>query len=132
MIEKYVLKDTLTYTIEKLNHSIYELQNRVSECESQIAQLNNQAYNIQLGRNLEIKSKMDELTTDFKDLKCQIAGELSELRADLDALVVKPNEKSDLEILEQNNRNELKYIDLDEVNKEKGFWELYDENWWNK
>ena len=132
MAQEYVLRDTLTYTIEKLNHSIYELQSRVSECESQIAQLNNQAYNIQLERNLEIKSKMNELTTNFKDLKYQIAGELSELRANLDALVVKPNEKSDLEILEQNSRNELKYIDLDEVNKEKEFWELYDENWWNK
>lgn len=132
MAVKYVTGDILTYTIEKLNHSIYELQSRVSECESQIAQLNNQAYNIQLERNLEIKSKMNELTTDFKDLKYQIAGELSELRANLDALAVKPNEKSDLEILEQNSRNELKYIDLDEVNKEKEFWELYDENWWNK
>ena len=132
MAVKYVTGDILTYTIEKLNHSIYELQSRVSECESQIAQLNNQAYNIQLERNLEIKSEMNELTTDFKDLKYQIAGELSELRANLDALVVKPNEKSDLEILEQNSGNELKYIDLDDVNKEKGFWELYDENWWNK
>ena len=132
MAVKYITGDILTYTIEKLNHSIYELQSRVSECESQIAQLNYHAYNIQLERNLEIKSKMNELTTDFKDLKYQIAGELSELRANLDALVVKPNEKSDLEILEQNSRNELKYIDLDEVNKEKEFWELYDENWWNK
>ena len=132
MAKEYVLRDTLTYTIEKLNHSIHDLQSRVIECESKIAQLNNQAYNIQLERNLEIKSKMNELTTDFKDLKYQIAGELSELRANLDALVVKPNEKSDLEILEQNSRNELKYIDLDEVNKEKEFWELYDENWWNK
>ena len=129
---KYVTIENLDHVIMKLYDSIYELSSRVSECESQIAQLNNQAYNIQLGRNLEIKSKIDELTTDFKDLKCQIAGELSELRANLDALVVKPNEKSDLEILEQNSRNELKYIDLDEVNKEKGFWELYDENWWNK
>ena len=132
MAVKYITGDILTYTIEKLNHSIYELQSRVSECESQIAQLNNQAYNIQLERNLEIKTKMNELTTDFKDLKYQIAGELSELRANLDALGVKPNEKSDLEILEQNSRNELKCIDLDEVNKEKEFWELYDENWWNK
>ena len=132
MAVKYITGDILTYTIEKLNHSIYELQSRVSECESQIAQLNNQAYNIQLERNLEIKTKMNELTTDFKDLKYQIAGELSELRANLDALGVKPNEKSNLEILEQNSRNELKCIDLDEVNKEKEFWELYDENWWNK
>jgi hypothetical protein len=59
-------------------------------------------------------------------------GEVAELRANLDAWAVKPNEKSDLEILEQNSRNELKYIDLDDVNKEKGFWGLYDDNWWNK
>ena len=48
--------------------------------------------------------------------------------------IVKPNEKSDLEIFEQNDEIKVKnhYIDLDDVNKEKGIWELYDENWWNK
>lgn len=46
MAKEYVLRDTLTYTIEKLNHSIRELQNRVSECESGIARLNNQVYGI--------------------------------------------------------------------------------------
>lgn len=132
MSVKYVSGETLTYAIEKLNHSIYELQNRVSECESKIAQLNNQVYNIQYGKNIEFRDRMDELVLDFNDLKCQIVGELSGLRADLDAWVVKPDKKSDLEIFEQNSRNELKYIDLDDVNKEKGFWELYDENWWNK
>ena len=132
MAKEYVLRDTLTYTIEKLNRSIHELQSRVSECESGIARLNNQVYGIQPGRNLEFRDRMDELVLDFKDLKCQIVGEVAELRANLDAWVVKPNEKSDLEILEQNSRNELKYIDLDDVNKEKGFWELYDDNWWNK
>lgn len=132
MAKEYVLRDTLTYTIEKLNHSIHDLQSRVIECESKIAQLNNQVYNIQLGRNMELRDRMNELTLDFNDLKYQIVGELSELRADLDAWVVKPDKKSDLEIFEQNSRNELKYIDLDDVNKEKGFWELYDENWRNK
>ena len=132
MVQEYVLKETLTYTIEKLNHSIHDLQSRVIECESKIAQLNNQVYNIQYGKNMEFRDRMDELVLDFNNLKYQIVGEVAELRANLDAWVVKPNEKSDLEILEQNSRNELKYIDLDEVNKEKGFWELYDENWWNK
>ena len=132
MSVKYVTGDILTYAIEKLNHSIYDLQSRVIECESKIAQLNNQVYNIQYGKNIEFRDRMDELVLDFNDLKCQIVGEVAELRANLDAQVVKPNEKSDLEILEQNNRNELKYIDLDDVNKEKGFWELYDDNWWNK
>ena len=132
MTQEYVLKDTLTYTIEKLNHSIHDLQSRVIECESKIAQLNNQVYNIQYGKNMEFRDRMDELVLDFNDLKCQIVGEVAELRANLDAWNVKPNEKSDLEILEQNSRNELKYIDLDDVNKEKGFWDLYDDNWWNK
>ena len=126
MGKEYVLKDTLIYTVEKLNHSIYDLQNRVSECQSKIDQLNNQVYNIQCGKNIEFRDRIDELTADFKDLKCQIVGEVAELRANLDAWVVKPNEKSDLEILEQNDRSELKYIDLDDVNKEKGFWEFYD------
>lgn len=128
---KYVTIENLD-VITKLYDSIHELQSRVSECESGIARLNNQAYNIQFGRNIEFRDRMDELTANFKDLKCQIAGEVAELRANLDAWVVKPNEKSDLEILEQNSRNELKYIDLDDVSKEKGLWELYDENWWNK
>ena len=129
---EYISRENLASIITKLNHSIHELQGRVSKCESEIAQLNNQVYNIQLGRNIEFRDRMNELVFDFNDLKCQIVGELSELRADLDAQVVKPDKKSDLEIFEQNGRNELKYIDLDDVNKEKGFWELYDENWWNK
>ena len=63
---------------------------------------------------------------------CEMQANIDELRARMDALTVEPNKKSDLEILKQNNRNELKYIDLDDVSKEKGLWELYDENWWNK
>ena len=115
MAVKYVTGDTLTYTIEKLNHSIHELQSRVSECESGIAKLNNQVYGIQPGSNMEFRDRMDELTTDFKDLKCQIVGEVAELRANLDAWVVKPNEKSDLEILEQN-------IDDENKNEKNDYW----------
>ena len=129
---EYVSKENLSYVITKLNTSIHELQSRVSECESSIARLNDEVYGIQLRKNIELKDRIDELVLDFNDLKYQMVGELSELRADLDAWVVKSNEKSDLEILEQNSRNELKYIDLDEVNKEKGFWDLYDDYWWNK
>ena len=114
---KYVLNDTLAYTTDKLTSSIGELQHRVCSCEASIN---------------KIMEKLENLSMDFSDLKCQIAGEFSELQADLDALTVNLNEKCDLEILEQNDSNELKYIDLDEVNKEKGFWDLYDENWWNK
>ena len=105
---EYVSRENLAYVITKLNHSIQELQSRVSECESKIAQLNNQVYNIQYGRNIEFRDRMDELVLDFKDLKCQIVGEVAELRANLDAWVVKPNEKSDLEILEQNIDDEDK------------------------
>lgn len=119
MAKEYVLRDTLTYTIEKLNHSIHDLQNRVSECESKIAQLNNQVYNIQLGRNMEFRDRMDELSLDFRDLKCQIVGEVAELRANLDAWVVKPNEKSDLEIFKQN---------IDDENK-NNYWYWNGEIW---
>ena len=124
MAVKYELRDTLTYTIERLNHSIYELQSRVSECESKIARLNNQVYGIHPEQN----SELNELAMDFKDLKCQIIEEISELRADLDAWVVKSNEKSDLEILEQNGRNELKYIDLDDDEK-NDYWYWNGETW---
>ena len=115
MAEEYVLRDSLTCIIQKLNNSIHELQSRVSECESGIARLNNQVYGIQLGRNLEFRDRMDELTANFKDLKCQIVGEVAELHANLDAWVVKPNEKSDLEILEQN-------IDDEDKNQKNDYW----------
>ena len=115
MAQEYVLRDTLTYTIEKLNHSIHELQSRVSECESKIARLNNQVYNIQLGRNLEFRDRIDELVLDFNDLKCQMVGEVAELRANLDAWIVNPNEKTDLEILEQN-------IDDEDKNQKNDYW----------
>ena len=71
------------------------------------------------------EEKIDELYRLIEELRLATAPRTN-------GEIVKPNEKSDLEILEQNSRNELKYIDLDEVNKEKEFWELYDENWWNK
>ena len=115
MEKKCVLEDTLIYAIEELNYSIYDLQNRVSECQFKIAQLNNQVYNIQCGKNIEFRDRIDELALDFKDLKYQIVGELSELREDLDAQVVKPNEKSDLEILEQN-------IDDEDKNQKNDYW----------
>ena len=105
---EYISKENLSYVITKLNHSIHDLQSRVIECESKIAQLNNQVYNIQSGRNMELRDRVDELSLDFKDLKCQIVGEVAELRANLDAWVVKPNEKSDLEILKQNIDDEDK------------------------
>lgn len=115
MSVKYVSGETLTYTIEKLNHSIQDLQSRVSNCESKIAQLHNQVYNIQLGRNIEFRDRIDGLALDFSDLKCQIVGEIAELRANLDAWVVKPNEKSDLEILKQN-------IDDEDKNQKNDYW----------
>ena len=47
----------------------------------------------------------------------------------MDALSVEPDQKTDLEIFDQ----KVEYIDLDNIREnEKGFWELYDENWWNK
>ena len=125
---EYVSGKNLAYVMEKLNDSIHELQSRVSVCESGIAQLNNQVYNIQLGRNIEFRDRMDELALDFNDLKCQIVGEVAELRANLDAQVVKPNEKSNLEILEQNSGNELKYINIDDEDK-NNFWYWNGETW---
>lgn len=84
---RYVLNDTLAYTADKFTSSISELQHRVCSCEASIN---------------KIMEKLENLSMDFSDLKCQIAGEFSELRADLDALTVDPNEKCDLEIFKQN------------------------------
>ena len=83
----YVLNDTLAYTTDKLTSSISELQYRVCNCEASIN---------------KIMEKLENLSMDFSDLKCQIVGEFSELRADLNALTVNPNEKCDLEIFKQN------------------------------
>ena len=49
------------------------------------------------------------------------------IRAKANALTENQKEKTDLEIFEQND-----YIDLKDIKNEKGIWELYDENWWNK
>ena len=49
------------------------------------------------------------------------------IRAKADALIENPKEKTDLEIFKQND-----YINLEDIKNEKGIWELYDENWWNK
>ena len=45
--------------------------------------------------------------------------------------IVKPNEKSDLEIFEQNDEIKVKnhYIDLDDMVNVKGLWEPYDGDW---
>lgn len=113
-------------SIENLQHDVSLLTSRLSSVENSIY---NMKYN-QPDINL-IVNQIETLQAQFQQI-CEMQANIDELRARMDALTVEPNKKSDLEILEQNNRNELKYIDLDDVNKEKGFWELYDENWWNK
>lgn len=60
-------------------------------------------------------------------IKAIILGFQANIRAKANALTENQKEKTDLEILKQNG-----YIDLEDIKNEKGIWELYDENWWNK
>lgn len=126
---------TINVNIEKLEQSVKELRSRLSQCECQIANLNNYIWGSQGPANQisHIRDTVDNLSMDVNDFKNQLVGEICELRADLNVQTDNPNKKSNLEILEQNGRKEAKeYIDLDDIADGKGLWELYDENWWNK
>lgn len=121
----------LENTSIKLQQSIKELTSRISQCEIQISHLNQSLFGIRGSSNqlIDLRNSIDYLTEDFNAIRNQLTGEICELRAQVDALSVEPNQKTDLEIFDQ----KVGYIDLDNIREdEKGFWELYDENWWNK
>ena len=68
------------------------------------------------------EEKIDELYRLLEELKLATAPRTN-------GEIVKPNEKSDLEILKTIDDNP--FIDLEKVNETK-LWEPYDEDWWNK
>lgn len=60
-------------------------------------------------------------------IKATILELQASIQAKANALTEKQKEKTDLEIFEQND-----FIDLEDIKNEKGIWELYNENQWNK
>ena len=122
---------------------IYKIESDVSAISSRISQCENSIYNIQhdiydsspLWSEIdEIKFHLNELiatvhtlSANVEDLSARICKLEAAIRPQTDVKTAIPNQKSDLEILKQNS-----YIDLEDVKNEKGIWELYDENWYNK
>ena len=70
------------------------------------------------------EQKIDELYRLIEELRLATVSGTNEE-------IVKPNEKSDLEIFEQNDEIKVKnhYIDLDDMVNVKGLWEPYDGDW---
>ena len=70
------------------------------------------------------EQKIDELYRLIEELRLATVSGTNEE-------IVKPNEKSDLEIFEQNDEIKVKnhYIDLDDIVNVKGLWEPYDGDW---
>lgn len=75
----------------------------------------------------ELRADIEFLRSSLEDLISSISQLKAVLEPEANASTEIPKEKADLEIFEQNS-----YIDLEDVKNEKGIWELYDENWWNK
>ena len=124
----------LTNIANQLDTAMKELRSRVSQCEISINHLHNIVCGYGSGNLINgLQQQIDNLELDINDYKCAVAGEIAQIRTDLDALTEKPNEKSDLEILEQNSENEVKnyFIDMDLVKNEQ-LWEPYGPDWWNQ
>ena len=75
----------------------------------------------------DLRADVESLRSCLEDLVASISQLKAVLEPKADASTENPKEKADLEIFEQNS-----YIDLEDVKNEKGIWELYDKNWWNK
>lgn len=75
-----------------------------------------------------LQNRMNALEQSFYDLKHSMEELNAGLRSKADVLTVPENENAIQKIYEENKG----YIDLDNLKNEKGIWELYDENWWNK
>ena len=73
----------------------------------------NEEYNI-----IRLQESIKELETCLEMAKTSML----KVQANIKSLIKNQKEKI----------NFPNYIDLDNIKNEKGIWELYDENWWNK
>ena len=122
---------------------IASINSRVGQCENSIYHIKHDAYDDSsiwckisetesktFDNTLlisDLKADVESLRSSLEDLMVSISRLKAVLAPETDASTENPKEKANLEIFEQNS-----YIDLEDVKNEKGIWELYDENWWNK
>ena len=134
----------VTNKIYGMERDISETSARVAQCENNIYRINNDIYDdgllwtrvrdngfrldevgdivVSLNASINVfRQAIEELTTRIQVLESAIGASAVERTEN-------PKQKIDLEISEQNDR----YIDLDKITNEKGIWELYDENWYNR
>lgn len=126
-----------TTQIHNLERDITMANSRICNCENQIYSIKYETYNHSpIWDKIEdiectlcrMKNQIEELICQIEALSANTNELLSTTRTDLAVKPEKPKQKIDLEILEQNSG----YIDLDKITEEKGIWELYDENWYNR
>ena len=133
----------VTRKIYNMEADIAAANSRISQCENSIYHITHDTYNDEPLWNraveteykvgdltatvFELQAVVEELKTSLEMVKTNILKLQAALEPKTDALTENPKEKTDLEIFEQNG-----YIDLKDIKTEKGIWELYDENWWNK
>lgn len=117
--------------IMNLESNYYSLSSRVSNCERDINESRSsgptwdEIYSIksEIG---EFRSQIEEVIANLQVLQGQIQEELSQLRPQTNVSPVEPKQKSDLEILEQNGR-EQDFISLNDINR---MWEFNNGNWY--
>lgn len=107
------------YHIQYDNYRDEPLWNHALETEQKVGNLADTIYDLQVDVE-ELKSSLEIVKTSLLKLQAAIAPAT-------EVTTENPKEKTDLEIFEQND-----YIDLEDIKNEKGIWELYDENWWDK
>ena len=132
-----------TREICNIKAEIASINSRVGQCENSIYHIKHDTYDDSsiwckisesecktLDNTLlisDLRADVESLRSCLEDLMVSISQLKAVLGPEANASTENPKEKADLEIFEQNG-----YIDLENVKNEKGIWELYDENWWNK
>ena len=132
-----------TRELYNMKEEMASINSRVGQCENSIYHIKHDAYDdssiwckiseaeCKTFDNTilisDLRADVESLRSCLEDLMASISQLRAVLEPEADASTENPKEKADLEIFEQNS-----YIDLEDVKNEKGIWELYDENWWNK
>lgn len=133
----------VTRKIYGMEDSISSHSSRISSCENEIyfikhntsdtsplwSKVNENEFQINelIGTICTLSANVEEATNAIRNLSARMQELEAVIGPQSDAKTAIPNQKTDLEISKQNG-----YIDLDDVANEKGIWELYDENWYNR